>query len=970
MNDHTLASLINLYALLISVSDSSDEEKKLAREIVLAYLQNLLGIRNYETYIDMYDNLQDVYEMTMPDMEEIAGNIATQLKTRIEKEEQAMVMLRFMEFAMANGVIDTQERKMIQCMADALEISEEMLNTFYNFIDGKACSDVTVINHAGVEGPLKVLRLKTFNKVVVTYEGDDKVTINDTPFIRGMYMIWPENGIIKSPKATPLYYSHVSKLLGEDERYQAITMQGINVDFRFNNSNNGLHNFSFSLHSGEFLAIMGGSGVGKSTLLSILNGTLKPQSGSLTINGLSLYDNLDKLKKYIGFVPQDDLLIAELTVYQNLLYTAKFCFDKMPEEQIKERVDKTLADLDLTYIKDLKVGSPLNKTISGGQRKRLNIALELIREPAILFLDEPTSGLSSSDSEKVVHLLKEQTYRGRLVIVNIHQPSSDIYKLFDRLWLLDVGGYPIYDGNPIEAPTVFKSAANYADAESAMCQYCGNINPEIMLNIIIEQRLDSTGKNTGERKIKPEEWHEKHLARQKEKGEEKAVTETPLPQTEQKKPGVFKQFLIYLQRNIKAKLTDKQFLTIALAEAPLLALIVSTLTRYAGDDGYTVFDNKNLLSYLFMAVIVATFMGMSICAEEIFKDRALLKREKFLQLSHGAYISSKIVQAALVSFIQTGLFILVGNSLLGLSDLWGEWWLVMFMTAFLAGLTGLLLSQTLNSVVSIYITIPLLLIPQILLCGLVVSFDDLNQHSKTRNVPIIGELIPSRWAYEALAVTEFTSNDYRKNFFQDEAAQYEYQMARMGFLHKMKTTMTEADIAKRNGDNDYAKNLPMVKNETQKLTDKWGVEPFSDIDKLTQEGFSHDVYEKYLKWVEATDNNLYKRSSKHTREVDWQKQQIINEKGMEYLVNLQRDHCNKNLESTLINASADKELVKQEDDCLVPYYGTIYLSPTNSMGRAPFYSSRKMLGSTEIPTIWFNIGVMLLMSIVVAILLY
>ena len=225
---------------------------------------------------------------------------------------------------------------------------------------------------------------------------------------------------------------------------------------------------------------MGGSGTGKTTLLSILNGSLIPQEGHITINGHDISEQ--KAKDLIGFVPQDDLLIEELTVYQNLYYTAKLCFASLSEEEIDRRVMKILKDLGLDATKDLKVGSAINKYISGGQRKRLNIALELIREPAVLFLDEPTSGLSSADTEKVINLLKEQTYKGKLVVVNIHQPSSDVYKLFDRLWLLDKGGYPVFDGNPIDAITYFKSAANYADAETSACPTCGNVNPEIVFD--------------------------------------------------------------------------------------------------------------------------------------------------------------------------------------------------------------------------------------------------------------------------------------------------------------------------------------------------------------------------------------------------------------------------------------------------------------------------------------------------------
>ncbi len=116
-----------------------------------------------------------------------------------------------------------------------------------------------------------------------------------------------------------------------------------------------------------------------------------------------------------------------------------------------------LNSIGLYEAKDLKVGSPLEKTISGGQRKRLNIALELIREPSVLFVDEPTSGLSSRDSENIMDLLKELALKGKVIFVVIHQPSSDIFKMFDKLLILDLGGRPIYYGNPVDGVLYFKS---------------------------------------------------------------------------------------------------------------------------------------------------------------------------------------------------------------------------------------------------------------------------------------------------------------------------------------------------------------------------------------------------------------------------------------------------------------------------------------------------------------------------------
>ena len=141
---------------------------------------------------------------------------------------------------------------------------------------------------------------------------------------------------------------------------------------------------------------------------------------------------------------------------RTLYYNGKLCLSDLTEEELHDRIIELLKNLDLMSTKDLKVGNVLEKTISGGQRKRLNIGLELLREPSVLFVDEPTSGLSSRDSENIMDLLKELTLKGRIIFVVIHQPSSDIYKMFDKMFILDVGGYCVYYGNPVEALLYFK----------------------------------------------------------------------------------------------------------------------------------------------------------------------------------------------------------------------------------------------------------------------------------------------------------------------------------------------------------------------------------------------------------------------------------------------------------------------------------------------------------------------------------
>ena len=929
MTDVILSSFISLFALF-GKEEHVDESR--AKEMLVSYLRHHFGIRNIDLYLDLYSDMRMAYEMTDDlNSQETVTSICSTLHGKIRPTEEALLLLRLLEFCTSDALKDFT---MFQTMAEKFHIPQEQYNDFLDFVSNKPTEHIKLHHIEGFDGTLKTLLDNTTGLLIFTYLGKDTVLLNDVPVLAGAYQVWIQSSVLKNATGKPVYYSSIidaySKEKGE-HRQESVEFCGRDINFRFPNSDNGMHDLSFTLKSGELLAIMGGSGTGKTTLLSLLNGSIKPQQGTITINGHDISE--PATKDLIGFVPQDDLLIEELTVYQNLWFTARLCFEGMSEKDLDYRVMKTLKDLGLDAIKHLKVGSAINKYISGGQRKRLNIALELIREPSVLFLDEPTSGLSSADTEKVINLLKEQTFKGKLIIVNIHQPSSDVYKLFDRLWLLDRGGYPVFDGNPIDAITYFKEAANYADAETSACPTCGNVNPEIVLNIIDEKALSNTGEPSDERKMNPQDWHELYL---KKRPQMDAPVVKNIPASDQKKPNALKQFAIFLQRNIKTKITNVQYLCITLLVAPLLAVICALLTRFAPPEGYTVMTNKNLVSYFFMAVIVATFTGMSGSAEEIIRDRTLLKRERFLNLSYASYIWSKIVYMAGVSLIQTLLFILIGNTIMGLHGLFTTWWIILFTTALVASLTGLLLSQCLNSVVAIYISIPILLIPQILLCGLVVSFTDLSPKSTTGNVPLLGDIIPSRWAYEALAVTSFTDNPYEKNFFDGDKEKYETQYYNMAFLYELQSqleTMKSKDSLQAKSGNKY---LDVIHTNLPVITAYCNMQPYQG------------------------DNSYLKQDAKIAN--------FIRQNGKESLIELKRDNFNTKLEDCV--TGLDQPLmVEVVDKYIVPRKGIIFLTPLSCSGRAPFYSSEKVVGDWHIKTLWFNLFAMFIMGVIVTIML-
>ena len=957
-SDSTISGLINLFALL-SARYNSHEGK--CSELLSNYLGYYFGIATKNEYLGLFQDLLEIYRSENVDTESIVLSISSKIKAVIETRDQQMLLLRVMEFC-KNTSDQYRVDDIIKRMGQVLGMDEEMLSLFNDYVENRTGDKVKIQRFEGYDGYFRTMWMEADHYMVVTYVGTNRVVMNDAPMLSDVFYLWQESGVVKNDLGAPLYFSSVYHIYQPTDSHR-VEFQGENINFRYPNSDMGTHNFSFCVHSGELVAIMGGSGTGKTTLLSLLNGTLAPQQGQLTINGLPTSDA--RVKSLIGFVPQDDLLIEELTVYQNLYYTARLCFDGMTKEEIGHHVDSMLTELGLEAAKHLKVGSPLNKTISGGQRKRLNIALELIREPAVLMLDEPTSGLSSADTENVLALLKQQTYKGRLVILNIHQPSSDVYKLFDRLWLLDKGGYPVYDGNPIDAITYFKREARHADADVSACPYCGNVKPETVLNIIDAKILDNMGRMSNTRRTTPQQWHELYLKqqaqtrKQSQEQPQTAAQQAGSIKTELKTPGKLKQFWIQTERNLMTKLTNTQYMLITLLEAPLLAVICAWLTRYVAETGYTLQENKNFVSFLFMSVIVATFTGMIASAETIIRDRALLKREKFLQLSYGAYITSKIGFLVVVSLLQTALYIFVGQRIMGFNDMFVNWWLILFATAFVANLTGMLLSQCLSSVVAIYITIPLLLIPQILLCGLVVNFDDLNPRSTTGNVPLIGNVIPSRWAFEALAVTTFVDNEYEKPLFALHKEKYQNEYDRWVYLYELEAQLETLRDEQTKGKPQNPQHMQVIATELPRLAQKAGLKPYQ----------GDSSYQHLKEYFEQAEKVFNLRGNQATLAADKIVTERIKQMGRESHKLLRNNYTNDQLETVLTNSLSTTQRRVVEGH-VVPMVGAVYLDPPTHNANAPFYSSCKYVGNVQVPTMWLNLMVLALMAILTATLIY
>ena len=1005
MNESMLHSLMRLFAILVNINRGA--MYLLARSFVETYLSQQFSESLAKKYLLVFDQYANEMGETAEGKSEkkisawsvkIMG-ICSQIVDELHIAQRFMILLSLIRFAkyfsdagMRGSGFSGSISDAVRTVARGLLITEEeyencstfIREKFYqvpskdrlliisddpDFIEG----DIRHLQVEGLSGQILILRIKRADIYLFQYVGKARLECNEKYIFPKHVTVFPRGGAIRGEGISPIYYSDIVAGFVLDSKDQLVDFCVKEIEFRFRNSTHGIKKFSFQGRSGQLVGIMGGSGSGKSTLLKVLNGELKPTSGGIYINGRNLRKRSKDLEGMIGYVPQDDLLIEELTVQQNLWFNAKLCLDGHSAAEIDEAVTYLLQELDLYDARDLKVGSPLNKYISGGQRKRLNIALELIREPQLLFVDEPTSGLSSTDSENVIALLKDQTLKGKLVLSTIHQPSAELFKQFDHLIVLDRGGYPVYSGNPIDGITYFKKLAGRVDAAEGECSTCGNVNPDDILSVIEARDVDEFGAYTSRRMSSPEKWYTNYLDKI-ESGIVLKSEKIPVPSLKFLVPGALQQFLIFFKRNLLSKLADRQFMSIALLVAPLLALILGFFSKYvSGFENdphlYLFSQNENLPAYLFMSVIVALFLGLIIAAEEIHRDRRIQERESFLNLSRTAYLLSKVSLLFILSGIQMLFFVVIGNLIMEIKGLNFSYWLILFSTACFANVLGLVISDGLKSIVAIYVIVPFLLVPQILLAGVIVKFDKLHyQFASDLVVPVPGELMASRWAYEALTVNQFANNAYQKPLFETEKLESNINYDMQFLIPALIQEIEDAMKLHSEGADDkvLSAKLQTIENAVSTIF-LTRLDPHPDL--FNMDKFTATNGNGLISWLNKYKSALGVHRNRLSREKDLMIDSLVLQAGgKEAYLKVKRGHSNENLAQLVLNRNDLYKLIKK-DGLLLRKMDPLYMNPLRRNGRAHFFASSKILGDTHIPTLSFNLLIIWIMTMVLYVLL-
>ncbi len=561
-----------------------------------------------------------------------------------------------------------------------------------------------------------------------------------------------------------------------------------------------LDHVSFKALPGDMIALMGPSGAGKTTLLMTLNGYLPPTSGQVRINGEDLYLIYDALRGSIGYVPQDDIVHPELTVFEAVRYSAKF---RLPpdysDQEIDQRVEQTLKDLGLEAVKNLQIGKPEKKVLSGGQRKRVNIALELVTDPVILFLDEPTSGLAADDTTALIKLLAELTKRtGKTIIMTIHQPAKDEYEKFNLAFIMGYGGIPTYFG-PTGDPS-YRFFGGLVEREGSPFRqlapgHAGKRidNPRDMFDMLnvrergvhedMKRQNPQTPRNTARleaaRHWGKEFFNPQNPVFQRMFSGRRAVGQEPAKKGVPHRPGVaiVRQFFLLMSRYWKVKVRDRAGAAIMFLQAPIIGLMLAVvfapqkeavpfwclgaLQELAKRNPSTQSGTTDLLgrmvptqdhtAALFFVVVSCVWFGTSNAAREIVTERAIYLRERMVNLSLFNYVLSKYVMLSLVCVLQCGMLLGIVFFTLGFNggaQAFFLEWMCMVAVSMNATALGLLLSTIVSSAEAAMALTPIALIPQVVLGGLMVPM------TTNRWLEYLMYVMPARWGFQGSVAYE------------------------------------------------------------------------------------------------------------------------------------------------------------------------------------------------------------------------
>ena len=623
-------------------------------------------------------------------------------------------------------------------------------------------------------------------------ESNDPVLLDGQPVLNSQKLY--DGSLIRLSARQSVRCRFSEGLLDEETAViRRLSVEGAYHSFTVNGQEKGvLNSVGFSIQRGEMLCIMGPSGSGKSTLLSMLAGHLKPDRGSIKLNGLSLYEHREKLAPFIASMPQEEALNTQLSVRQHILHASTIRRPHLSSVEHNKRVESILAQLGLQPLARRRVGSAEDKKLSGGERSRLNLGLDLGSSAEIFLFDEPIAGLSSKDSEHVAETLHSLS-RDNIVIATLHRPGAGVLELFEKVLLLDKGGCVAFFGTPQEMEKYFRDSARELEIE--LNHFSSVYLPQdadFVFDVLEAPLHNFNGlSNDGARRFSPTFWQERfetnqlvdevakgvlpefsseYISSEADEEDQSSESAVPIRLKKQRMREWTRLFTTHLNRALISKFRNKGTIYTIVLEAPILALLIGLTLRASAEGSYSFHTGLHLPAYIFLMITVGMFLGLTNSATEILRDLPVLRRERNCRSGMGLYVAAKFICLAALAALQCAVFTWAGAWMLDIHGMFLTHWGWMTLTAVCGSAMALLISSIVTNERTALSSVPLLLVPQILLAGALVPFDEMNrglfsgaQEARADGAePFPARLMPLRYAYEGTVVSQVTDNYFEK----------------------------------------------------------------------------------------------------------------------------------------------------------------------------------------------------------------
>jgi ABC-type multidrug transport system ATPase subunit len=524
-----------------------------------------------------------------------------------------------------------------------------------------------------------------------------------------------------------------------------IRLDALRIEKWYSKTANILKGISISIYPKEFVALVGASGAGKSTLMNAMTG-FNPANGArsrVLVNGKNLYTHMDEYRSEMGYVPQEDIIHRELTVYKALDYAAQL---RMPADTSKQerhqRIMEVLGELGLE-----RQRNNLMTALSGGQRKRVSIGVELLTKPGLFFLDEATSGLDPGTETEMMELLRDLADGGRTVILVTHATKNVM--MCDQVVFLTKGGYLAFYGPPNEALDYFE---RYRTPEER--RYKERVEFDDIYQLI-ESR--GTPEEWGER-FKRSAQYQSYIVQRLQQLKEQRQTPTPRPvarRRPRRQVSALRQFMILSARNLRIIAQDKIGLALMVAVAPLIGLMdfIWSKTLFDPVEG----DAAQIITMFFMMGLIGILTGAISSVREIVKEVDIYRRERTVVLKLSPYILSKVWVGVILAVYQSAIFVLAKKVFVDPSFAGTYSYLAMYLTVFLCTLSGYMLGLLIsaaapNQNVALMLVV-VVLVPQFLFAGALLPRDLIPGGDA------ISAAMSTRWAFEGLVRITGIGND-------------------------------------------------------------------------------------------------------------------------------------------------------------------------------------------------------------------